>query len=66
MLPAENGATFRPVYVLSALVKLLRGVDRCIECPLWAVGSTGERNTLVFRKRWSVLNEVSSQDLLFS
>lgn len=28
--------------------------------------STGERNTLIFMKRWSVSNEVSSQDLLFS
>jgi hypothetical protein len=25
-----------------------------------AVASTGGRNTLIFRKRWSVLNEVSS------
>jgi hypothetical protein len=33
---------------------------------LLAVVSTGRRNTLIFRKRWSVLNEVSPQDLLFS
>jgi hypothetical protein len=32
---------------------------------LWAVASTGRRNTLIFRKRWSVLNEVPYQDLLF-
>jgi hypothetical protein len=30
------------------------------------VASTGGRNTLIFRKRWSVGNEVSYQDLLFS
>jgi hypothetical protein len=35
------------------------------EGPLWAVASTGERNTLIFWKRWSVGNEVSYQDLLF-
>jgi hypothetical protein len=29
------------------------------------VASTGRRNTLIFRKRWSVLNEVPYQDLLF-
>jgi hypothetical protein len=32
---------------------------------LRAVASTGRRNTLIFRKRWSVFYEVSSQDLLF-
>ncbi|MEM5476818.1 hypothetical protein, partial [Pacificibacter sp. AS14] len=26
--------------------------------PVSAVASTGRRNTLIFRKRWSVLNEV--------
>ena len=31
-----------------------------------AVASTGRPNTLIFSKRWSVLNEVSSQGLLFS
>jgi hypothetical protein len=30
-----------------------------------AVASTDGCNTLVFNMRWSVLNEVSSQDLLF-
>ena len=35
------------------------------ECPQSAVASTGRRNTLIFRKRWSVFYEVSSQDLLF-
>jgi FkbM family methyltransferase len=32
---------------------------------LLVVASTGERNTLIFWKRWSVGNEVSYQDLLF-
>jgi branched-chain amino acid transport system ATP-binding protein len=32
---------------------------------LCAVASTGERNTLIFWKRWSLGNEVSYQDLLF-
>jgi hypothetical protein len=35
------------------------------EGPVSAVASTGERNTLIFWKRWSVGNEVSYQDLLF-
>jgi hypothetical protein len=39
-----------------------RGPERV----LWPVGSTGGRNTLIFRKRWSVEHEVSSSDLLFS
>ena len=35
------------------------------QCRQWAVGSTGGRNTLIFRKRWSVQNEVSPPHLLF-
>jgi hypothetical protein len=33
--------------------------------PESAVFSTGGRNTLIFRERWSVQNEVSSPYLLF-
>jgi uncharacterized protein (DUF2147 family) len=36
-----------------------------IERSFNTVASTGRRNTLIFRKRWSVLNEVPYQDLLF-
>jgi hypothetical protein len=36
------------------------------EGPDCAVLSMGGRNTLIFRKRWSVEHEVSSSDLLFS
>ena len=35
------------------------------ELPLLGVASTGGRNTLIFRKRWSVEHEVSSSHLLF-
>ena len=31
--------------------------------PLWAVTSTGRRNTLIFEKDWSADYEVSSQDI---
>ena len=33
--------------------------------PGCAVGSTGERNTLVFSQRWSVGDEAAKSDLLF-
>ena len=45
--------------------KLRCSVEILSQSPLWAVASTGRRNTLIFRKRWSVLNEVPYQDLLF-
>jgi hypothetical protein len=46
------------------------GLDVAVRCdvhegPVRAVVSTGGRNTLIFRKRWSVEHEVSSQNLLF-
>jgi len=40
-------------------VTLLAGRPDC------TVGSMGGRNTLIFRKRWSVEHEVSSSHLLF-
>jgi hypothetical protein len=48
----------------------LKGREADFRCDLrqrrqLAVASTGERNTLIFWKRWSVGNEVSYQDLLF-
>jgi hypothetical protein len=36
-----------------------------VECPRGVVGSTGERNTLVFSQRWSVGDEAAKSDLLF-
>jgi hypothetical protein len=50
---------------MAAMRKLHRIVGSRGESPEWAVASTGGRNTLIFRKRWSVGNEVSYQDLLF-
>ena len=35
------------------------------ECPFVAVGSTGDRNTLTFPRRWSVGDEAAATDLLF-
>ena len=35
------------------------------ECPFLTVGSTGDRNTLTFLRRWSVGDEAAAADLLF-
>ena len=40
--------------------------DVTVQLPQATLVSTGGRNTLIFRKIWGVLNEVSSADLLFS
>ena len=32
--------------------------------PKWVVGSTGDRNTLTFLRRWSVGDEAAEEDLL--
>jgi hypothetical protein len=48
------------ILVEQQLHKLLRHVR-----PLLVVGSTGERNTLVFSQRWSVGDEAAKSDLLF-
>ena len=34
------------------------------QCPLWVVGSTGDRNTLTFLWRWSVGHEAAASHLL--
>jgi hypothetical protein len=56
------------IYLVEAEGRFVRTADlyaKRSECPQSAVASTGRRNTLIFRKRWSVFYEVSSQDLLF-
>ena len=44
---------------------LRRNMERRRQGLLSAVGSTGERNTLIFRERWGVSYEVSSACIFY-